>query len=60
MANIQINKANTPTLKTINHLCVVMFYKKVLLRERKRHTACDVANISCAALSPGEGGYSHL
>ena len=28
---------------------------KVLLRERKRHTGCQVANTRCAALSPGGG-----
>ena len=30
--------------------------KKVLLRERKRHTACHVASTRCAALSPVGGG----
>ena len=29
---------------------------KVLLRERKRHTACRVASTHCAALSGGGGG----
>ena len=29
---------------------------KVLLRERKRHTACRVASARSAALSPDEGG----
>ena len=32
-----------------------MFYKKVLLRERKRHTACRVASVCSAALSPNWG-----
>ena len=29
--------------------------KKVLLRERKRHTARRIASTHCAALSPGRG-----
>ena len=35
--------------------------KKVLLRERKRHTVRHVSRTLCAALSPGRegGGYSH-
>ena len=33
-----------------------MCNKKVLLRERKRHTARRVASTHCAALCPGGGG----
>ena len=33
------------------HTCENNGNKKVLLRERKRHTACYVASTRCAALS---------
>ena len=40
------------------HNSIFLFNKKVLLRERKRHTAHRVASARYAALSNGDGGYS--